>query len=81
MKLEIVTPEKIVYTGDVKSITLPGVRGSFSILEHHAPLITILSSGKLSYTTETETVEFEVLGGFVEVNNNKVNVSIEEIVN
>lgn len=82
MKLEIVTPEETIYSGNIQSITLPGVRGSFTILEHHAPLITVLGKGRISYVATDATVAntaFDVKGGFVEVSDNKVNVCVEEI--
>lgn len=77
MKLKIITPESILYDGEVKSVNLPGKYGSFSILKNHAPLITILKKGVLSYTTTEDTSDINIEGGFVEVNNNTVTICLE----
>lgn len=81
MKLEIVTPEKTVFAGEVSSVKLPGTGGSFSILSHHAPLISSLGKGVLTYKpTEGKTEIFQIEGGFVEVCNNQINVCLEKII-
>jgi F-type H+-transporting ATPase subunit epsilon len=77
MKLEIVSPEKIIYTGDAESVTLPGIIGAFTILDRHAPIISALDKGKLRYRMGRETVELTVDGGFVEVKKNIVSVCID----
>jgi F-type H+-transporting ATPase subunit epsilon len=77
MKLEIITPEKKLYEGDVKYIYLPGSAGALGILDHHAPLITTLKQGELRIDTGTEKKSFAVNGGVVEVLNNKVIVLAE----
>ena len=51
LHLSIVSPEKSVFDGDVKIVTLPGTIGSFSILPGHAPIVSSLKAGTLSYTT------------------------------
>ena len=81
MKLEILTPEKILFSGEVESVTLPGTLGSFQVLEDHAPIISSLAKGKLSFVTpKNELVELLIGDGFVEVNNNKVTVCIESVI-
>jgi F-type H+-transporting ATPase subunit epsilon len=82
MLLEILTPEKKLYTGEVFGVQLPGVDGSFEILEKHAPLIAALGKGKVKVLADkTHTTEqFIVEGGFVEVLNNKATVLVEGIV-
>ncbi|MFA8299894.1 MAG: ATP synthase F1 subunit epsilon [Hyphomicrobiales bacterium] len=68
MKLEIITPDKNLYNGEVSLIQLPGIDGSFEILEHHAPMISALSKGKIRVVDmERETHYFEIEGGVVEV--------------
>ena len=52
LHLSIVSPEKEIYNGEVNSVTLPGVIGSFTILPQHAPIVSSLKEGKLSYVTE-----------------------------
>jgi F-type H+-transporting ATPase subunit epsilon len=80
MYLEIITPDKKIYSGDVDSIKLPGTEGSFGILNNHAPLIATLKKGIVKITNTSSTVEnFEINGGVVEVLNNKVIVLAESI--
>jgi len=71
----------MIFTGSVVSVTLPGALGSFQILEHHAPIISSLVKGKLSFVTdEDEQTELLIEDGFVEMNNNKVTVCLESII-
>ena len=84
MLLEIVTPDKKVFEGEVVSATFPGSDGFFQILSNHAPMISTLGSGSIKIVKEidkrTEEEEMEVNGGVVEVLNNKVTVLAEQIV-
>ncbi len=77
MKLEIISPEKILFSGDVELVTLPGTSGSFTILEKHAPIISSLNKGILSYRINGKDIELEINGGFIEAKNNIVSVCIE----
>jgi len=77
MKLEIITPNQIYFSGEVSSITLPGSSGMFTLWENHAPLISILTSGKINYISEGVKNELEIQGGFMEVNKNIVSVCLE----
>lgn len=78
MYLEIITPDKKVYSGDVEAIKLPGAEGSFGILNNHAPIIATLKKGTVKITDTKKQVEnFEINGGVVEVLNNKVIVLAE----
>ncbi len=80
MKLEIITPEQIVFSGEVELISLPGTSGLFTMLEDHAPIVSSLKKGKLRYkTTKSEEVEIGIRGGFVEMNNNVASVCVEGI--
>ncbi|HEY5591656.1 MAG TPA: ATP synthase F1 subunit epsilon [Paludibacter sp.] len=79
MKLEIITPEKIFFSGEVTSVTLPGTTGSFTVWENHAPLISSLMKGIISYDAKDGKREFEVESGFAEVSKNVVTVCLEEI--
>ena len=68
LHLSIVSPEKSIFDGDVKIVTLPGMIGSFSILPGHAPIVSSLKAGTLSYTTmEGEEHTMDIQGGFVEM--------------
>lgn len=78
MQIEILTPEKKVFEGDVYSVRLPGVDGSFELLNHHAALVAALENGIITIQTEKGTTQnFHVTGGFVECLHNKVAVLIE----
>lgn len=78
MKLEIITPDKKVYSGDVSAVKLPGADGSFGIMNNHAPIIATLKKGTVKITETSNKVEtFEINGGVVEVLNNKIIVLAE----
>jgi F-type H+-transporting ATPase subunit epsilon len=78
MFLEIITPEKKVYSGDVEAVKLPGADGSFGILNNHAPIIATLKKGTVKITDKAKKIEnFEIKGGVVEVLNNKITVLAE----
>jgi len=78
MQLDILTPEHKVYSGNVYGIQLPGIEGSFEILENHAPIIATLGNGKMKIIKDKNSTEiYEIAGGFVEVINNKASVLIE----
>ncbi|MEP6944791.1 MAG: F0F1 ATP synthase subunit epsilon [Acidobacteriota bacterium] len=74
LRLEIVTPEKRVLDADVDSVTVPTASGEAGILPNHAPMISALRPGILSYTNKGNTERLAVAGGFLEVNANKVAV-------
>src|SRR5688500_16719869 len=74
LKLEIVTPEKKVFDETVDSVTVPTASGEAGILPNHAPLISALKPGILSYTLKGSTERLAVSGGFVEVSSNSVSV-------
>lgn len=72
MHLEIVTPEKTLFNGEVESVKLPGAGGKFEVLNNHAPLISSLEAGVITVKTGSQTESFEVTGGIVEVLQNKI---------
>lgn len=74
LKLEIVTPERKVFDESVDSVTVPTASGEAGILPNHAPLISALKPGILSYTLKGTTERLAVSGGFVEVSSNSVSV-------
>jgi F-type H+-transporting ATPase subunit epsilon len=78
MKLEIITPEKTLYEDEVSLVQLPGIDGSFEILNNHAPLISVLKEGKIKVKDDQEKLQFfEVKGGVIEVLKNRVLVLAE----
>jgi F-type H+-transporting ATPase subunit epsilon len=81
MHLEILTPEKKVFEGEVLAATFPGADGSFQILDHHAPLISLLKEGVVEYKSKESTHSVSITGGVVEVLKNKVILLADGIVN
>jgi len=80
MQLEILTPTKNVFSGEVKLVKVPGSNGSFEIMKNHAAIISSLSDGELKVTTESnETLRYKTSGGVVEVKGNHVIVLAESI--
>jgi F-type H+-transporting ATPase subunit epsilon len=77
IKLEIVTPEKLALSETVEMVTIPTASGEVGILPNHAPLISALQAGILSYTKGAATNRLVVSGGFVEVGVNSVSVLAE----
>ena len=78
MTLEILTPEKKIFSGDVYGVQLPGISGMFEVLEKHAPLVSALKAGKLKILKDkTSTSLYSIQSGFVEVLNNKAMVLVE----
>lgn len=78
MRVEIITPDKELYSGEAKSVVVPGVDGSLGFLNGHAPLITVLKSGDVKVTDNAGKEQlFPVNGGVVEVSNNSVIVLAE----
>ena len=78
MKLEILTPEKKLFSGEVYGVQLPGISGLFEVLDKHAPLVSALGQGNLKVLkTKSESENFQIQGGFVEVMNNKTIILLE----
>ena len=78
MILEILTPEHKVFSGEVYGVQLPGIDGSFEVLDRHAPLVSALKAGKLKILTDKTSADYYTIqSGFVEVINNKTTVLVE----
>ena len=79
MTLEILTPERKLFSGEVYGVQMPGMSGSFEVLDKHAPLVSALKAGRIKVLRDRQnhTDNFEIQGGFVEVLNNKVTVLVE----
>ncbi|TKG90108.1 ATP synthase F1 subunit epsilon [Puteibacter caeruleilacunae] len=78
MFLEIVTPEKKIFEGEITLIQLPGSKGTFAILDHHAPIVSTLAAGKIRIVdTSNRTRYFDVNGGIVECKRNSIVVLAE----
>jgi len=81
MTLNILTPDKLVYDGDVTSVTVPGSNGSFQILKNHAPIISSLTDGDVIIKVNNQEEIIGIKGGVVEVLNNKIVILAEAIQN
>ena len=77
LKLKIVSPEKILFNGEVTMVKVPGVLGEFEILNNHAPIVSALQAGDVEYETQEGRTRFSVVGGFVEVLKNNVSLCVE----
>ncbi len=78
MILEILTPEKKLFDGEVYGVQLPGISGLFEVLDKHAPLVSALGKGNLKILkTKSQSENFKIQGGFVEVMNNKTTILLE----
>lgn len=80
MYLEILTPEKKVFEGDVTIATFPGADGSFQVMDNHAPLISLLQEGVVEYKSKDTSSNLKISGGVVEVLKNKVVLLADGIV-
>jgi F-type H+-transporting ATPase subunit epsilon len=76
MLLKIISPERALYTGEVKQVTLPGASGLFMVQKDHAPLVSTLTSGDIIYVETSDETAMTIQGGVVEVINNKVTVCV-----
>lgn len=79
MQLEIITPDKKVFEGEVISVQVPGTKGQFQMLNNHAPIISTLLNGKVKINTGKEEQVFDVKGGVVEMLKNKIVILAESV--
>lgn len=78
LRLKIISPEKRIFDGEVNRVTVPGTLGEFEILVNHAPIISSLESGEVSYEIATgELKQLEIESGFVEVQKNVISLCVE----
>ena len=78
MKIKIITPEKVLYEGEIEKASFPGIIGSFDVLPHHAPLITALQKGEIHYVAAGKEYELGIESGFVKIENDIVTVCAEK---
>jgi F-type H+-transporting ATPase subunit epsilon len=80
MKIEIITPDKKIYEGDVKSVRVPGKKGSFQVLKDHAPIISTLEKGPVIMVDNSGSeIRYEINGGVIEVRTNKIILLAESV--
>ncbi len=73
MHVEIINPDKTIFSGEADLVQLPGKDGSFEILNNHAPIISVLRTGKVKIVDKANKVQFfEIRGGVIEVLHNKI---------
>lgn len=77
MKVEILSPERLIFEGEADSLLLPGKDGAFGVLNNHAPIIATLKAGQVVVKSGGSEQSFAVQGGVVEVVKNKVIVLSE----
>jgi len=80
MKIEILTPDKKIFEGEIKSVRVPGKKGSFQVLKDHAPIISTLENGMVIMVDQENTEKiFEISGGVIEVKANKIILLAESV--
>lgn len=73
MRIEIVTPDKKIFEGEIKSVRVPGKKGSFQVLKDHAPIVSTLEGGQvIMVSPEGKETVYEIDGGVIEVKANKI---------
>ncbi|HOL58702.1 MAG TPA: ATP synthase F1 subunit epsilon [Syntrophales bacterium] len=75
--LEIVTPDRMIFSGQVEDVTIPGVEGEMGILRGHTPVLTAIDLGELSYLKEGKRTYFAVSSGYAEILPYKVTLLVE----
>ena len=81
MFVELISPEKVYYSGECIMVRLPGKKGSFSVLDNHAPIISSLEGGIVKITLkDDDTLIFDVDSGYVEVKDNRVTICGDKVI-
>lgn len=76
LQLNIISAEKKLFSGSVSSVVIPGISGIFGVYPDHAPLISPLQQGIITYTTDGKENTLDVQGGIAEVNNGVVTICV-----
>ncbi len=78
MKVEVISPNGTLYLGEALSVTVPSTMGPFTLLEHHAAIVSVLEAGMVSLNDDNgESQNFAINGGFVENHNNQLTICVE----
>lgn len=81
MKIEIITPDKKIFDGEIKSVRVPGKKGSFQVLKDHAPIISTLEKGLVRMVDlENTEIIYEISGGVIEVKANKIILLADSVI-
>lgn len=79
--IELVTPEKKIFAGEVQSVWFPGSLSPFQVLPHHAPIVSSLEAGVLKFLDgQGKIKKYAITGGFVDLHNNKASIMLEKAV-
>jgi F-type H+-transporting ATPase subunit epsilon len=80
MKIEIITPDKKIFEGEIVSVRVPGKKGSFQVLKDHAPIISTLENGSVRMVDQgNNEIIFEISGGVIEVKANKIIILADSV--
>ena len=80
MRIEIITPDKKIFEGEIVSVRVPGKKGSFQVLKDHAPIISTLENGSVRMVDlENKEIVYEISGGVIEVKANKIIVLADSV--
>lgn len=79
MYLEIITPDKKIFSGNINSVQVPGTKGSFAVLEYHAPIISTLEKGRIKVVERGAESFYKISGGTIEVKDNAVIILAESV--
>ncbi|MBR5335185.1 MAG: ATP synthase F1 subunit epsilon [Bacteroidaceae bacterium] len=77
LNMDIVSPERQLFSGEVEGATFPGDKGRFTVLYNHAPIISTLGQGTIKWVQQGQEATLDIKGGFVEVENNRIIVCVE----
>lgn len=75
--IEIVTPQRVIFSGEAESVTVPGTKAPFQVLYNHAPIVSSLETGVVKIGKSDGTLWFAITNGFIEVQNNKISILVE----
>lgn len=78
LNLKIISPERVVFKGEVVRVVVPGTLGGFEVLDNHAPIVSTLQKGTVTYQpTGGEDATINIESGFIEVQKNEVSLCVE----
>jgi F-type H+-transporting ATPase subunit epsilon len=81
MRIEIITPDKKIYDGEIKSVRVPGKKGSFQVLKDHAPIISTLDRGSVRMIDqENNEIIYDISGGIIEVKANNIILLADSVI-
>jgi F-type H+-transporting ATPase subunit epsilon len=79
MQIEIISPESLLYSGDVQQVRVPGSSGSFAVLHNHAPIMSTLEKGRIKVTKHGgQILFFDILSGAIQVKDNNITILVEK---